>query len=107
MRPIRHDCLRPKPARRMTFGIELGKRRKPPASPAITIRVIKPRQMNSRRGHIRSTQLEIIEVVIESRRPTPHIAIPKILRDSVNAEQLHIPRSKRVQISLKPHVVEN
>ena len=61
--------------------------------------------MNSCRRHIRSAQLEIVEVVVETRSPATDVAVPEVLRDAVDAQQLHVPWSERVQIILEAHVI--
>src|SRR5579859_5936574 len=91
----------------MALGIELCERCKTLTRAAVAVWVIKPRQMNSRRRHIRSVELEIVKIVIDARRPASHVAVPEILRDPRDAQQLHVSGRQGIQIILEPDVIKD
>src|SRR3954464_11770757 len=91
----------------MTFSIELSERGESGTGAAISVRGIDPRKMYSRARDVGRGELEISEIVVHAGRPASHIAVAKIPGDAGDAEQLHVPGSKRVEIGLKPHQVHD
>src|ERR1700756_1901938 len=107
VRPVGHDGLRPEPTGGMTLAIELCKWRETGASSAVTVRVIEPRQMNSPRCHVRDAELEIVKIVIDPSGPASDVAVAKVFRNAIDAEQLHVPRRQRIQVVLEAHVIKH
>src|SRR5579864_7860935 len=107
VRSVSHDGFRPEPAGGMALGIELRKWRESGASSAVTVRAVKPRQMNARRRHVRGAKFEIVKVVIDASGPASDVPVAKVLRDTVDAEQLHVSRRQRIQVVLESHVIKH
>ena len=91
----------------MALGIELRKWRETGAGAAVTIRTIKPRQMNSRRGNIGGAKFEIVKIVIDAGGPASYVAVAKVFRNAIDAEQLNVPRRQRIQVVLEAHVIKH
>src|SRR5580704_2472832 len=63
--------------------------------------------MNSRGRHVRNIQLQIVEVMINTRRPTADVAIAEISRDAGDGEQLHLMTGReRLEIVLESRQID-
>src|ERR1035438_10417888 len=63
--------------------------------------------MNSRGRHVRNIQLHVVEVMIDTRRPTADVAIAEISRDAGDGEQLHlITGRERLEIVLESRQID-
>src|SRR5438309_11379259 len=91
----------------MALGIELRKWRETGAGAAVTIRAIKPRQMNSRRGYIRGATSEIVKIVIDAGGPASYVAVAEVFRNAIDAEQFNVPRRQHIQGAFEAHVIKH
>ena len=70
-----HDDFRPESADGVARSIELREWSKSLTGSAVAVRVIDPRQVNSSRRHIRCTEFEVSEIVIDPRGPAPYVTV--------------------------------
>src|SRR4029077_16822705 len=66
-----------------------------------------PREIIPRRSHIRGAKFEIVKIVVDAGGPASYVAVAKVFRNAIDAEQLNVPRCQRIQVVLETHVIKH
>src|SRR5256885_8385208 len=102
MRTVRHDEERTEAVGYLARRVKFCERRESRTRSAVAVRKHHRLQMHSRRANVRRTELENVEVPIQSRGPGANVPVAKIAGNRRSSERLHlIARSEPCEAILK------